>query len=132
MPPPVLRAAGFWQKQRFRGRRGGEEDERVRGKEEEEDVEEVEKESIWPRYQCQAVWRWQGRVRPDWLRSLMEVDLESSLPLTDSDCSVNSSRTHSHAPSPRPQSAGGSHTCMRVYVRAHRSHSSWLSTEHQD
>lgn len=37
MPPPVLRAAGFWQKQRFRGWRGGEGDERVGGVEEEEE-----------------------------------------------------------------------------------------------
>lgn len=29
------------------------------------------------------------RVRPDWLGPLMEVDLGSPLPLTDSDCSVN-------------------------------------------
>lgn len=42
MPPPVLRAAGFWQKQRFRGRRGGERDGRVRAMEEEEEVEEEE------------------------------------------------------------------------------------------
>lgn len=39
MPPPVLRAAGFWQKQRFRRQRGGDGDKRVRGMkaEEEED-----------------------------------------------------------------------------------------------
>lgn len=42
MPPPVLRAAGFWQKQRFRGWKGGERDERVRETEDEEEVEEEE------------------------------------------------------------------------------------------
>lgn len=73
------------------------------------------RERTWLWNWCPAMWWWQGGVRPDWLWSLMEVDLESLLPLTDSDCSVNTSRTHSHALSPRPPSAGGSHTCMRVY-----------------
>lgn len=37
VPPPVLRAAGFWQKQRFRGWRGAEGDESGGKAEEEEE-----------------------------------------------------------------------------------------------
>lgn len=77
-------------------RRGGEGEERVGGMEEEEEERG---------FGCGT-----GRIRPNRLGSLMEVDLESLLPLTDSDCSVNITRTHSHAQSPGPQSAGGSHT----------------------
>lgn len=69
-------------------------DERVGGMEERE-VEEEEEERGLGRgtgdRPCDN-----GRViatRPDWLQSLMEVDLESLLPLTDCDCSVNTSRT---------------------------------------
>lgn len=61
-----------------------------------------------------AVWRWQGHVRPDRLRFLMEVDLESPLPPCDD--VANTSGARSHALSPGPQSAGGSRTwaCSRV------------------
>ncbi len=93
----------------------GERDERVGGMEERE-VEEEEERGFGRGSGARPC----GNIRvtatrPDWLQSLMEVDLESLLPLTDSDCSVNNSRTHSHALSPRPQSAGGSHTCIIVY-----------------
>lgn len=46
---PLLRAAGFWQKQRFRGWRGGDGQKGVGGMEEEEEEEER---GFLPWYQC--------------------------------------------------------------------------------
>lgn len=97
VPQPVLRAAGFWQKQRFRGQRGGDGHKGVRGMEEDEKTGFL----LW--YQRTAMWWWQGYVRPDRLQPLIEADLESSLPLTGTDCSWTPA---GRSPTLSPQSHG--------------------------
>lgn len=121
MPPPVLRAAGFWQKQRFRGQKEG----------------DRERESQKRRRRgfgrgTDARPCGDGRVTSSVIgfSFLTEVDLEISVPLTDSDCSVNTRQTRSPALSPRPPSAGDSRTCMRVCTSQLTLHSCWHCTKY--
>lgn len=95
---PLLRAAGFWQRRRrFRGRSGGDERKAVGGTDEEaEGGFFAAAPATRPR---------QGHVRPDWLRFLMEADLERRPPLPD-----DAARGRRGAQSPRPRAAGGSRT----------------------